>query len=278
MSIPTRSVVVRLKGGLGNQFFQYAAAKALSIESERELIVDTGWFARKNRSRAYRLDSFGINPNTIQLSKAQLNLASFGNGLLLPPSLRGLKSLSDPADLGFKSFDNISSDRVLLNGYWQSEKYFQNISDSLRQEIKPVDQIKVGFSAEQLKNAVAIHVRRGDYLAKGPAHVVSEQYIRNAMNAFDNNTHFIVCSDDVNWCKERFNQDNISFSSNKSDLEDFILMSQCGHNVIANSSFSWWSAWLNQNEGRRVIAPTPWTMTGQSHLDILPADWETIPI
>ena len=272
------AVVVRLKGGLGNQLFQYATARALAIDTDRELLIDTGWFARKNSNRAYGLNAFSVNTNTVSLSKPQMVLTKTLNRFGVLKTRSVLHRLSDPANLGYRTFPTPLPDRVLLDGYWQSYRYFEAHRATLLKELRPASNVEIGFNPAVLKNAVAVHVRRGDYITGDNPHIISEAYLRNAMNAFGKNATFVLCSDDVEWCKRTFEAKNIVFSTNSSELQDLVLMSQCAHNIIANSTFSWWAAWLNEREGQRVIAPVPWTKYGISHLDILPSHWETMPI
>lgn len=167
-------------------------------------------------------------------------------------------------------------EHITLEGYFQSEKYF----DHCRQEILEAFQIPY----QKLDGFVSLHIRRGDYLNYPDKHpVISLEYINSAIKHFvqEGFYSFIVCSDDIAWCKKNIinPEATFSFSSNQEPIADLALMSCCEHNIIANSSFSWWSAWLNQNPEKIVIAPRTWFGPGNEHLstkDLLPESWITM--
>ena len=311
MSDRAAPVTVRLKGGLGNQLFQYAAARAVSIEQDRPLRLDTGWYERRGRGRHYRLREFRIAGRDIPVSKARHRaLAAW---LALPRPFGGAGTfVSEPSDHGYRPIQARSGAVILMEGYWQSERYFREHRATLLEELSPVAGRSTGAEPSADSSAttssatstappvescvepgstggggslttpidgsvVAVHVRRGDYLAGGEEHVVSEAYVRRAMASFGANADFLFFSDDMAWCRERFAADNVAFAENGSDVQDLLRMSAAAHNIIANSSFSWWAAWLNPNPGRRVVAPRPWTPHG-SHADIVAEGWETMPI
>jgi len=158
------------------------------------------------------------------------------------------------------------TDNMELNGYFQTEKYFINA----RQEILE----KFG-TTKTLINKTSIHIRRGDYLLYPTKHPLPPfEYYTNNINT---NKEYIIFSDDIPWCKQAFkNYNNIEYSENKSELEDLELMMRCKNNIIANSSFSWWGAWLNQNENKIVITPKVWFGPDNSHLnssDLILENW-----
>lgn len=165
---------------------------------------------------------------------------------------------------------------IIIEGYFQSEKYF----DHCRQEIIEAFQIPY----KKLEGFVSIHVRRADYLKYPDKHpVVTYEYISEAVKLFIEKGYssFVVCSDDIQWCRSNLKPLELfgatfSYSHNKEPIADLALMSCCEHNIISNSSFSWWSAWLNQNPDKKVIAPKIWFGNGNSHLntkDLLPESW-----
>jgi len=174
---------------------------------------------------------------------------------------------------------------ISLSGYFQSEKYFIKNENTIRKIFTPkrdmVDNVvkkheKILLSKLPL---VSIHVRRGDYL-KYPQHhpVVTVDYISAAAKEFGDSI-FVVFSDDITWCKENINFDNFHFVEKETDVSDFILMSLCDSHIISNSTFSWWAAWLNNKNNKRVIAPKKWFGPAYSTWDIkdlYPKDWETI--
>lgn len=151
-----------------------------------------------------------------------------------------------------------------LQGYFQSEKYFKHVEEEIRELFIFKDEIKE--TANKLfptfeNETVSIHLRRGDYINQQQFHpVCPPEYYVNALQNFTNkNYHFIIFSDDIEYCKELFeDQENIHYINNKDPYIDMCLMSMCDHNIIANSSFSWWGAYLNKNENKQVIAPKQW--------------------
>ncbi len=270
------SVTTRLKGGLGNQLFQYASGKALAYQLNSSFYIDDSWFHKPNSNRKFKLIELGIDAQSQQLSKRQRFTRRIGSRAL-PKRLQGdALYLTEPADFGYQAFDCSPSQHIYMDGYWQSPKYFQVIRQRLIEEIN-LSLIERDAAAEQFPsdNTVAVHIRRGDYITQSSSQALSTKYVKAAMADFGNNFDYMFFSDDIDWCKETFTGSNISFSNNRSDLEDLKQMSEAAHNIIANSTFSWWSAWLNKNKAQRVIAPHPWT-NDNTHRDILPENWETI--
>lgn len=165
---------------------------------------------------------------------------------------------------------------VCLSGFFQSEKYFLDC----RQDI--IDAFQIPY--KRLDGFVSIHVRRSDYLQFADKHPpVSYEYISSSVKHFIELgfSNFVVCSDDIKWCRIQFKPLELygavfSFSTNHLPIEDLALMSCCQHNIISNSTFSWWSAWLNQNPDKIVIAPKIWFGPGNKSLDdkdIVPETW-----
>jgi hypothetical protein len=191
-----------------------------------------------------------------------------------------------------------------LEGYWQSWKYFADIESQLREEFAPRDPAIPIYARQYVDHlrspggrVVALHVRRGD-LAKAYEELKDSKgvygppmgldYLYAAMRKFDAEARFLIFSDtpkDIQWCRENIKPDwlaadRLHFSEGHSDIQDMSLMSACDHNIIANSTFSWWSAWLNPKPGRRVIAPRRWS-TPDSGVnitvdDLIPPSWEII--
>lgn len=174
--------------------------------------------------------------------------------------------------------DNLKGFNVFLEGYWQSEKYFIDYRTDVLKAF--------GFNWHLNKGTVAIHVRRGDYLKYPDKHpVVTMEYLTKAIHYFVElgYTDFKVFSDDIPWCKQNLNNQNPAFkdllflfSTGNNELQDLHGMSTYEHQIISNSSFSWWGAYLGQNENKIVIAPKVWFGPGNSHLDssdIIPETW-----
>lgn len=169
-------------------------------------------------------------------------------------------------------------EQIILDGFFQSEKYFAHCRTYI------LNAFQIPY--KQLEGYVSIHVRRGDYAIQFPDKhpPVTIEYLKDAIaymkeKGYDN---FVVCSDDINWCRKEFKPITdavFSYSSNHPAIEDLAMMSCCEHNIIANSSFSWWSAWLNQNPEKIVIAPKIWFGPANQNLsskDICPESWITM--
>lgn len=174
-------------------------------------------------------------------------------------------------------FDN----NVCLEGYFQSENYFkenrQDILDILK--IKKIQNIfKKKYNIED--NICSLHVRRGDYLNLSHYHLnLTMDYYKQSIEFMGRDREYLIFSDDIEWCKREFNfLKNVSFSEARQDWQDLILMSICRDNIIANSSFSWWGAWLNQNPKSIKIAPKKWFASGNKHdiIDLIPSEWSKL--
>jgi len=170
---------------------------------------------------------------------------------------------------------------ILLDGYFQSEKYFIDYRDYIIKNLNLID-IKKNLSNKysNLDKFTSLHIRRGDYLNKQQYHnILNLQYYKNALKLI-NNENILIFSDDIEWCKQNLNFiNNKIFATNQYDYEDLILMSMCKNNIIANSSFSWWGAWLNENTNKLVVAPKEWFGPAYSQMltnDLIPESWNRI--
>ncbi len=242
---------------IGNQLFQYSVLRSVGIANNFEVSLPP--------LDQHRLSEFNI-PNQI-LRKSGWNKMKY---LFNEPSF---------------SFDNTVfqvKDNTDLNGYFQSEKYFLNIENTIREEIsfkpKVISKVKTKlYSIDSDAEICSIHVRRGDYLNEPDKHLnLTLDFYKRAIDKFPKNYKFIVFSDDIPWCKNNFHGENISFSDDNTDIEDLAMMSLCRHNIIANSTFSWWGAWLNENPEKIVISPKKWfgtTYAKYSTIDLLPKPW-----
>lgn len=177
-------------------------------------------------------------------------------------------------------------DNLILKGFFQSEKYFD---EKLVRHLFEIDAETETYIREkyghilQLK-PVAINVRRGDYLKVEYKHPVCRMsYFDKAMTYFEEGTPFLIISDDIAWCKRHFKGNNLYFIDNEPPLIDLYLQSMCAHNVISNSTFSWWGAWLNPNPDKKVIYPSPWfgvsTRKRKAYdtKDLCPDSWIPVP-
>jgi hypothetical protein len=167
-----------------------------------------------------------------------------------------------------------------LIGYFQSEKYFIDYRDELLELFKPTkeidDYIEQKYGKILNRKTCSLHVRHGDYLQLSNHHPpCSIQYYIESIKKFDNNTLFIVFSDDISWCKSVFKGDNFFFIEGEEDYIDLYIMSKCLDNIIANSSFSWWGSWLNPNKNKKIISPLKWfgVFDIKDQKDIIPNNW-----
>lgn len=254
-------IVVKLTGGLGNQMFQYAAGRVASLKNRTSLKLDISALQKKNwANRHYCLNNFNINENFYDFP--------------FPPFW--LKKLARP--LYDKEFINIPNNSY-LNGQWQNERYFKDMKGQILIDFALKNALSK--NAEKILNkinsvsSVSIHIRRADYLSEKMAkvyRVCPMSYYEKAANLIEKkypNAFFFVFSDDIAWAKENFTfAKDTFFVSGRGikDEEELILMSKCRHNIIANSSFSWWGAWLNNNPGKIVITPKRWFVNPENEL------------
>lgn len=280
-----------LKDGMGNQLFQYAAARALAEKLNTQLRIDISSF-KYNPLREYSLHHFNIeerfvSPLDLFWFRSQLRLFSlFGKN---NKYLRQIK-FSQEGHHYFPLLDTVK-DNTWIEGYWQSEKYFLSIEDIIRKEFVVKEPVNAYCAAVldriNATNSVSLHVRRGDYVndpAINALHgVCSISYYKKAISILKDkisNPVFFIFSDDMDWVKSHLPIDAaevvyVDDADNK-DYDDLRLMYSCKHNIIANSSFSWWGAWLNANPGKIVIAPKKWTQSGYYNPDLIPEKWITI--
>ena len=289
-------IVVKLMAGLGNQMFQYATGRQLAHRLGTGLRLDLSLYknmAEIDTPRHYDLDCYRISSQVA--SRVDLSR-------MLPTDFQATLAYRTKRRLGFdkhlrplgepnKAFYDVvlrARDNTYLVGWWQNEKYFADIRNILLIEFEPK---KIStYSQSMLKlitgsNAVSIHVRRGDYVtnkyAKNEHGLVPLSYYSSAANHIIKRAaspHFFVFSDDMDWCKKNLKLgSNIDFveSKGRHDCEDIWLMQHCQHNIIANSSFSWWGGWLNENPGKLVIAPKSWFANKEAdkETEIVPEAW-----
>ncbi|MEN0054053.1 MAG: alpha-1,2-fucosyltransferase [Mucilaginibacter sp.] len=270
-------IITKLQGGLGNQMFQYAAARACSPD---EIIAVDLSFLKNNTtstdaftSRKYRLDVFkNISVKVLKPFRRKIIMdRGLGYRLLKKLLWPGSKTINDHGTSPATHLNLKRKGAVYLDGYFQSEKYFNHIRPLLLREFSFSElQGKPALMMNNIKarkTSVAIHVRHGDYLKPEIAAyhgVLPLSYYTKAIAYVDSVTahaHYFIFSDDMPWCRENFAflKDRITFTDvGEQDWVDLALMSSCNHQVVANSSFSWWAAWLNPAHEKIVIAPEKW--------------------
>lgn len=264
-------VIARLIGGLGNQCFQYAVARHIAETTGGELLLDVSEF------ETYKLHAYSLGHFNVRQKFASADDVS--NARLV----KERHFHFDPEVL------RLTGD-VYLHGYWQSEKYFSSIGSIIREELSVKTPLE-GDDREvaQLAGAcdsVSVHIRRMDYVPNTYQEQLFEPCCREYYDAAVahlgkslRDPRFFVFTDDKAWAKENFKLPYpvtfVGHNGPEKNYEDMRLMSLCKHNIIANSSFSWWGAWLNRNPGKIVFAPKKWftEKARSSPKDIVPEAW-----
>ncbi|MBL4708757.1 MAG: alpha-1,2-fucosyltransferase [Flavobacteriales bacterium] len=284
-------IISRISGGLGNQMFQYAIAKSMAKKNNDISKLDV-FFYPKQTLRKHELNKFNIEEDIA--SKKECNNLRASEGFIFKVKNKLGLNISRPKfytyEYNITSFDKEVFDKngdIYLDGFWQNENYFKSIREEIINDFTPKDRIsdEVNRYLQDIKsvNSVSLHIRRGDYLADkhtNSVHGVSGlDYYKNATEYISTkieNPIFYIFSDDITWCKENFTflQNKIFIDDTKSAIDDLELMKKCKHNIIANSTFSWWGAWLNQNDKKIVIAPKVWFIDEKwQNLSITLNDW-----
>lgn len=264
--------IIKLQGGLGNQMFQYAYGRNIELLG-KVISFDISFYhgnkSRIDTTREFKLDKFNIE------TKADFLVMRRPIYDLLSKILKKLK--------------------LVENGFWQNEKYFKNIEEIIRKEFTLKNDLNSHSSEISNKillstDSVSLHIRRGDYVndKKTNQHhgTCDINYYKLALEYISSkigkDIQIFVFSDDITWVKGNmsFPYPTIYVSSPEiPDYEELILMSKCKHNIIANSSFSWWAAWLNSNPDKIVIAPKKWANGAYNQVkfrDIIPNTWHKI--
>ena len=281
-----KEAIVEISGGLGNQMFQYAFGYSISKHYNCKVVLDL-YMYDNNLTRGYELNKFNIINNdsiTYKYEKGFINRALINKirkvksiGLLTKRNKEHKEYTYD------ESVYFMKDKKVHFSGYWQSEKYFRKYKNEIYEMFTLKDPISQ--SCEEIlnninkENSVAIHIRRGDYIEIGCN--LDVEYFQDAIKYIENNIEnpvFYVFSDDIEWVKDKFDNTNkykfISNSKNLTMIEEFYLMSSCKNQIISNSSFSWWAAWLNKNDDKLVIVPKFSVWSG----DFYPDEWIKIKV
>lgn len=275
-------IVVSLMGGLGNQMFQYAFGRGASTALNRRLVLDAFGLpsGAPPHQRRYELGCLPLNAQVTSIGTTGHDSATsptvrLGKGLratalrVLPGAILHEEGLDSRL-----AFDRIPQGIAVLRGYWQSPLYFSALADIIRGELTP--EFEIGGNCDQLlqkfvgNETILVHVRRGDYVSVSEARyfhgLVSPAYYEGAVAAIAASTPqpvaAIVVSDDPVWAEENLRLGiptaHAELEASLSHFEILALMSKCRHHIIANSSFSWWGAWLAERPGQQVIYPERW--------------------
>lgn len=287
-------VISNILGGLGNQMFQYAVGRSISLRNRQKLKLDISSF-KEYKLRKYSLACYNIQAEIA--SEKEILRYKEGSFYLINKVVQKIVKRKlwdnsyylkekyyhfDPSVLNLKG-------NVYLFGYWQSEKYFLDIKEIILDDFvlkKPISFLTKDYLNKILNTcATSIHIRRGDYVNNPITNkyhgTCSINYYKKAINIILKNnpeTVFYIFSDDLQWAKDNFgfiqNTVYVELNDPSLDYEEMYLISQCKNNIIANSSFSWWGAWLNQNPDKIVIAPKTWFKDDSINInDLIPANW-----
>jgi hypothetical protein len=274
-------IIAKLMGGLGNQMFQYAIARNLSLKYNVPLKIDLSFLNNRNMGsnfvyRDYDLSLFEIEPDfNVDFSK-KIVVAN-------QPHYHYSQEFID-------SIGNLlmTGNNVLLDGYWQTSLFFSDFEIQIRKDFQFKDKIEnqTGDVKEMLDlinstNSVMLNVRRTDYLNTSFHGVMGLDYLDQAKELIEtkvDNPHYFIFSDDVEWCKENINYENMTIVDHRYKGDKFgyylQLMMNCKHFIIPNSTFAWWAAWLNNDSNKIVIAPKQWfTDSNINTADLIPSNW-----
>jgi len=259
-------------GRLCNQMFQYAALRGLSTNNGAEICIpyyqDAVDDGIGNMLRTELFDSFNL--------KVKTGLLNNGHAPVVKERFFHFDQ---------ELFDHCP-DHVSLQGYFQTEKYFKHIEHQIRAEFTFLEEILEPCKGMigSIDNPIALHIRRGDYVINSENHFnLPLAYYEAALKHFDDDRNVIIFSDDSKWCHEQslFADDRFIISDNEDNRMDLCLMSLCSDFIIANSTYSWWGAWLSSNKNKKVIAPVQWfgkTGYTKDHdtKDLIPETWKRI--
>jgi len=269
----SKKITPVLQGGLGNTLFQIATAYAYSLEHNYEFeLYDNLYIPCHHPS----LDSYRDNIfSNIKISSANGEFHKY-----------------DELSFCYNKIPKFDKN-LILYGYFQSDKYFKKYENEIKKLFDFDSKLVKKYLIELKQKNCSIHIRRGDYLNLQNCYPIPNiQYYKKAISFFDPDTLFFIFSNDIEWCKKELNcetigTDNVIFIDGNTGQDDLLLMSKCQNNIIANSSFSWWGAWLNQNLNKKIISPKNWFsenyakhICGDKHTtykqDLIPESWTTI--
>ena len=261
-----KRIYTELRGRIGNNLFQMAAAMSLGRQMDADVIgiISSGYTVPSNESN--KLSEYLVPFKGTILRHCHLSER-------MPVMYLRYKEPS----FSYSHLPHIN--RVLLSGYFQSEKYFD---ESLIRQLYAIpdeinQRLRSRYSNLLALKPASINVRRGDYLDKQDFYPVCRlNYFQAGIELLGKNRHYIVTSDDPDWCKQIFRAENLHVVDDVTPVESLYLQSLCNDHIISNSTFSWWGAWLDDKKDKTVIAPTLWFGPKLSHLDtkdLLPSSW-----
>jgi hypothetical protein len=292
-------IIIKLFGGLGNQLFQYAIGRKLSLLHSTDLRFDLTDF-NKYKNTYSSMSEVGVGIKKFKINFKEANFDEKKNFFFIKSKLLIflIKKISSRYFSRFNSFfyknyfyeksvslfycKFSSYNNAYFHGFWQNENYFLNIRKTLIKEINLKK--KSTAHTELLKkikkhNSVAVHIRRGDFLLpkiKKISPLININYYKKSFIFLEKKIkkiRYFFFSDDINWVKKNIKKKNSFYVSNFNEVEDLISISKCKHQIIANSTFSWWGAWLNNYKKKIVISPKKWSVSGHNPC---PLDWKRI--
>jgi len=284
-------IIVRLSGGLGNQLFQYAVGRRLALIHQTELLLDCEYYRSTPTSDTQRDYELWRYPISARVTAGMESLWCRLHG----GKITGRLGVNWGGWRLFRErifdFDNAVlevGNKTYLSGYWQSNLYFEDIAQIIRSELTPIvlpAEKDSKLMSQMLKtNSVSVHFRRGDYVTQKITATkhgsCSLQYYKTAlakMSSLVCDPHFFVFSDDMEWVKQNMafpgETTFVDHNDSKAAFQDLRLMSKCKNHVIANSSFSWWGAWLNVSKEKHVISPATWFADRRLTPTLMPEFW-----
>ena len=293
-------IIVNLKGGLGNQMFQFATGYCLSKRNSVSLVFDNRLMEQykinpppRNPSRNFDLDIFGIKektasksdllkvlqfPKNYRIRKLIASILNFFNVLVYVEKTRLLD----------KRINKCKKKNLYLDGHWQVEDYFKDYRDELLkifnfENLKNIENNINFIKRISSLNSICVNVRRTDFINNPEHNVIDIEYYKNAINKFKElkgeDLEIFIFSDDLNWCKEKFSffkkTNYIEHSNAGNKFYNYLyLMTNFTNFIIPNSSFAWWGAWLSQKNDKTIIAPRKWSgLVPENMYEIVPKNW-----
>lgn len=276
-------ITIHVSGGLGNQLFQYAAGRALSIKNDERLLIDRRVYISRENERTFELENYTIN--------AIITPSAFFDHLKYKLITTKTKSIFSEKSVRYDLKLAAQPRGAYLLGHWQSEKYFRKFSSIIKKDLTYKYKLNPYYQFLLKKinnsNSVFLHVRRGDYISNSTYNQVhgicSNDYYTNGLKLIEKivkNPHIFIFSDDIKWAKSNLHTNlQTTFVNPKQEnaCHELEIMRACKHSIIANSSFSWWGAWLDEYGGKIIIAPNKW-FNSSTHdaTDIVPDRWVKI--
>lgn len=246
-------VTIKLAGGLGNYMFQIACAHAYGLRHEKKSIFTLD-------------DSLVIHKHLTHYKDSVLSQVDL-------VANHNVSTFTGYQEQGFHYVEIPKIDgNVYLNGYYQTDKYFKDFTPEIKTLFsypeEYINSVKEKYKDLLLQNTCSIHVRRGDYLNSPNHHPIQNMnYYMKAIKQMPKDSMFLIFSDDIAWCKSNFPDlpEKFVFIDGNQDHEDLLLMSLCKNNIVCNSTFSWWAAWLNNNPDKKVVMPSQWFGPAYAH-------------